>query len=147
VILLVLAGCTPQFQHLNGHPFEPIAAPLPIDNGWVVFDSCAGGVHALIEIQVETDGANRRPPDLEQIAFRLASGYRWSKGQVFVEGPFCPWQPRESRSYDEVKQVGYRAESQCTYIVLAQFDLDRLPEPGDSVVVLHGERTFQIAWR
>ena len=154
LLALGLTACSPRFHHLDGTSLTPIGTPLSLENGWIVFDSCTGGLHALIEIQVEVDDPRLRPLDLEQVAFRYTSSYRWRTGQVRVDGPFCP-RDRSNRlvraqaefQATHANRVAYGTAPRCTYNVLAQFDLDRLPEAGDSVLALHGDRLMQVAWR
>ncbi len=156
VALLALgtSACSPRFQHLDGTSLTPIRAPLSLENGWLVFDSCAAGIHALIEIQVAANASHVRPPDLEQVAFRYVSASRWRMGRVRVDGPFCQWErsdgPASTRAalqHAPLDRTAYGMQPLCTYVVLAQFDLDRLPKPGDSLETLHGERVMRIAWR
>jgi hypothetical protein len=154
LLALGLAACAPQLQHLDGSALHPIGQPQPLEDGWVAFDSCASGLHALVELQLETEDYAMQPPDLERVALRLASSDRWRPGQVRVEGPFCTWsesgraqEPRMVRLEDQVNRVGYGSEQRCLYVVRAQFDLERLPGPGDSVVVVHGLHLMHLAWR
>jgi len=154
VLALGLTACAPKFQHLDGTALHPIAPPQALDNGWVVIDSCASGIHALVERQIEAEVRYVQPPDLERIALRWSSSDRWRTGQVHVEGPFCTWSgpvrlqdPRMVQVDHQVNRLSYGGEQPCMYVVQVQFDLDRLPTPGDSVVVVHGQHLMQLAWR
>jgi len=154
LLALGLAACTPQFQHLDGTALHPIAPPLAIDKGWLVVDSSARGVQALVELQLETEDLDVHPLDLERISLRFSSSDRWQSGRVRVEGPICAWsgsgrlqEPRTGSPDHEVNRVQYGGEQRCMYIVRAQFDLDRLPTPGDSVVVSYGQHLTHLAWR
>ncbi len=154
LLALCLTACAPQLQHLDGSALHPIGQLQAIENGWVAFDSCASGIHALVEIQLETGSNRSQLPDLEKIALRLASSDRWRPGRVHVEGPFCTWsgparvqEPQVAHLDDQVNRLGYGSVQVCTYVVQAQFNLDRLPTPRDSVVVVHGQRLMHLAWR
>jgi hypothetical protein len=154
-LMLGLTGCGPRFYHLDGRPFTPLLRPMSLDHGWIAVDSSVGGVHALVEIQVEVPDAQVRPLDLERVAFRFATSDRWTPGHVRAEGPFCPLQGRngsgESRPGTQrdgsVNPVTNTVGLRCTYTVRAEFQLDRRPVPGDSVVVVYGRRVTHLAWQ
>lgn len=154
LLALCLTACAPQLQHLDGSALHPIGQLQALDNGWVVIDSCASGIHALVEMQIEAAVRHVQPPDLERMALRWSSSDRWHRGQVHVEGPFCTWdgparvqEPQMVQLDNQVNRLGYGSVQVCSYVVQAQFDLDRLPALGDSVTVAYGQRLTYLAWR
>ena len=146
-----LGACAPRFQHLDGSRFRPIAPPQAFDHGWVVLDSCADGPHALVEIELETDDRGLRPRQLDGVAFRLASDDLWPPARMRVDGPFCTPsrapEPRTIRTDDDGNHLIYRLRQPCTYVVRAQFTLDRLPRPGTLLTVVHGTHVIHLSRR
>ncbi len=156
VVLLpvVLAACAPRFVHLDGQPFTPIAPALSLGNGWLAIDSCELGPHAVVEIQLETTEPRLRVPEMETLALRVGTRRGWQAGRVRVEEPLCWKRARERRWEGDADRSPVRRESvssmkepHCLNVVHAQFDLDRLPVPGDSIAVLHGKRFVHVVWK
>jgi hypothetical protein len=150
-LVLDLPGCAPEFRHLDGSPFKSLGPLVAFDDGWVVVDSGAGGMHALVEIQVEAPDSGMASLRLGQMGFRLAPSDDWSPGRSRVEGPFCPRNgpdaPAQTQvASGQVNHVRYATWARCSYVVRAQFNLDRLPTPGDSVTVVYGGRAVRLRW-
>jgi hypothetical protein len=148
-LLLGLIGCAAQYRHLDGSRFTPVGRPVPLPEGWIVVDSTAGGIHALIELQTEALEANSGALQTGFVAFRLAPSAAWSPGRVRVEGPFC-LKNRPPRGLPQPDDQGNRVMdvtgSQCSYVVRAEFALDRRPMRGDSVTVVYGRATTHLTW-
>jgi hypothetical protein len=148
-----VAGCAFQFRHLDGSPFTPLGPPVSFDGGWLVVDSGARGMHALVEMQVATPPSDAGALGLGLVAFRLARTAVWTTGRSRVEGPRC-WCNGLSKPgaaagppHDQTDQSLAPALPHCFYVVRAEFDLDRRPEPGDSLAIAAGGRTVQLTWR
>ncbi len=132
VVLVVfwLSACGPtRLLHLDGEPFVPRLPLVQLDGGWLAVDSCAKGIHALLELEVEA--GEQAPVSGMPVAARLrydAAGLRLAHRPRYarVDGPLC-WNegPFQKQDVWETRH--------CVYLLRAQFVLDRLPAPGDLV--------------
>lgn len=146
-----VVGCAPQFRHLDGSPFTPLGPPVSFDGGWLVVDSGASGMHALVEMQVAAPQPDAGALGIGLVAFRLARTDDWTSGRARVEGPHC-WQnglgkPGAGALAPCDQSDLASAIPHCFYVVRAEFDIDRRPVAGDSLTVTGAGRTVQFAWR
>lgn len=155
LLLLAGFGCAPPvLVHTNGAPLAPGFDPVPIEGGWVGFDECAGGIHAVVEIEVGTRAAGGGIPD-PRAALRFALSPRdvSAPSSVSISGPFCVRHPDagdvgigEPRP-DEVVEYVTRPDRDCIYAIRAQFLLSHLPAPGEPVALRWDGRVVRFARR
>ncbi len=74
VSLALLACASHKMFHFDGRPFVPRGPITGIDNGWVAVDSCALGIHVLVELEVPTRPHGIAHSMLEDLGLRLGSG-------------------------------------------------------------------------
>jgi hypothetical protein len=143
-------GCAPQFRHLDGSPFIPLGPPVQLADGWIVVDSCATGVHALVDLQTEALPSGGSTMRFERVAFRLVRSASWSPSEVRVDGPFCsrngPPPPAQAGGTRPIVQVNRAGRPPCSFVVRAQFTLDRRPASGDSVTLVEEGRAVELVW-
>ena len=134
VVLVVfwLSACGPtRLLHLDGEPFVPRLPLVHLDGGWLAVDSCAKGIHALLELEVEAGGQTPVSGMLAAARLRYdAAGLRLAQRPRYarVDGPLC-WNEGPRR----FKEQDVWETRHCVYLLRAQFVLDRLPAPGDRV--------------
>jgi len=144
-----VAGCAPQFRHLDESPFTPLGPAVDFEDGWLVVDSGNEGMHALVEMQVAAPPPGAEPRGLGQVALRLGPGDRWTSGRSRVEGPWCGLNgpgARGSESPMPNERANRMPVLRCFYVVRAEFDLGRLPVAGDSLTVAAAGRTVRLTW-
>jgi hypothetical protein len=153
VSLALLACAPPKLSHFDGRPFVPSAPITEIDNGWVAVDSCALGIHVLVELEVQARPRGIALSMLEDVVLRLGSGYIRRPQHLRVKGPFsAPKQfHHEGLEYQggrEVYGTGVPLEESFVevYVVRAEFVLDRLPQVGDLLIVVHRHKSKRLRW-
>ncbi len=143
LVVFWLSACGPtRLLHLDGEPFVPRLPLVHLDGGWLAVDSCAKGIHALLELEVEA--GEQAPVSGMPAAARLrydAAGLRLAHRPRYarVDGPLC-WNEGPRRFQEQGVWTGAFPRHaagwetrHCVYLLRAQFVLDRLPAPGDLV--------------
>ena len=93
LVVFWLSACGPtRLLHLDGEPFVPRLPLVQLDGGWLAVDSCAKGIHALLELEVEA--GEQTPVSGMPAAARLrydAAGLRLAHRPRYarVDGPLC----------------------------------------------------------
>lgn len=151
--LALLACASHKMFHFDGRLFVPRGPITGIDNGWAAVDSCALGIHVLVELEVQARPRGIAPSMLEDLGLRLGSGCVRRPQHLRVEGPFSvpKWFHREGPEYrggPEVYGTEVPPEESFVevYVVRAEFVLDRLPQAGDSVLVVQGHGISRLLW-
>jgi hypothetical protein len=155
VAALAVTACgAPTLSHFGGYPFEPVGEFVQLDRGWIAVDSCAGGVHALVELDLEASSTGRMPRSALDLALWPRSGRLSLPTHLVLEGPFC-WpgedQPLalESR-HVSADEAGYRPgqdpECKYFYVVRAEFSLPRMPPQGEYFSLALGQQRIALRW-
>ena len=144
-----LSACGPlKLSHFDGRPFALHRPIQMLSDGWLAVDSCARGRHALLEIEVDTIDVKARG-NRQQFALWIGTEQVGRVREVVVDGPVCRHIGREgvSEMHQTSDPARFWVAERCVYIVRAEFDLDRLPAPGDTVFVSDGRRILRTVWR
>ena len=142
ICLVVFAGsaCTStQLTHFDDRIFEPVLTAEVADTAWLVVDSCATGIHALVEFELDPS-SNRlstsrefRPSQPLPIKLEYAPGLFSGVKFGQIEGPFCTRKP--SYRDDSGANPPFRRDEVCTYIYRGQFELNKMP---------HSQQVFRL---
>lgn len=153
----IAAACAPPtLVHHDGHPLAVGAEPIAIDGGWIGFDECESGFHALVELQLTADPDGGRPADLARLSLTVGRGEATRPSSVSVAGPFCPALEGERRattygSYAVDRQNLFwmtgNPIGRCMYMIRAQFDLSAIPAEGEQAQLVTGVRTILLTRR
>jgi hypothetical protein len=129
---------------------------IGIENCWVAVDSCALGIHALVELEVEAWKRVHVQTRLKDLAFGFDSARFWKPRRVRIEGPFSRRRTIKRSIKDPDYQDGQEVHSpwgphdeeyKQMYVVHAEFALDRLPREGDLVVIVYQGQKTGLKWR
>ncbi len=152
LVVMLAAGLSacgpPKLFDFDGQPFALHQPIEMLSDGWLAVDSCARGRHALLEIEVDTIDVkalgNRQP-----FALWIGTEQVGWVHEVVVDGPVCRHigPKRGSEMYQTSDPARFWVAERCVYIVRAEYDLDRLPAPGDIVFVSDGRRILRTVWR
>jgi hypothetical protein len=152
LVVMLAAGLSacgpPKLFHFDGRPFA-LRRPIEmLSDGWLAVDSCARGRHALLEIEIDTIDV-KAPGSRQQFALWIGTEQVGWVREVVVDGPVCLHigPERVSRMDETWDKDRVLVEERCVYVVRAEFDLDRLPAPGDTVFVSDGRRILRTLWR
>lgn len=146
----------PNLVHTDGQPLAAGIEPVAIQVGWIGFDECEKGIHAVVELQAPAGPRGRRPTDLERLLLAVGAQEVGWPASVSVAGPFCPAWTEEPRrrgvrmgDSDERTRywVGGGPGRECTYLVRAQFELSEIPPPGEIVQLVSGRRAIRLTRR
>ena len=153
VMLIALWGCAaPKLFHFDGQPFIPSVPITGFGGGWVAVDSCEQGIHTLVELEVEARQRGLLSVNYG-VALVLGSGRVQRPRHLRVEGPFYGptrlrqgWEDAGYLYGREMRGMVILPDERSTkvYVVRAEFVLDRLPQPNDSVFVVHGARMTPV---
>ena len=144
-----LSACgPPKLFHFDGRPFALHQPIEMLSDGWLAVDSCAGGRHALLQIEIDTIDV-KAPGNLQQVVLWIGTEQEGWVREVVVDGPVCRHigPERVSGMHETWDPARFWIEERCVYVVRAEFDLDRLPAPGDTVFVSDGRRILRTVWR
>lgn len=149
MLAAAVAGCGPaRLAHLDGRAFAPVGPLVELGNGWVAVDSCSVGLHALVELEIPVEQRDEVDRLLQEIGIALEAGPVWRPRRVQVTGPLC-WPAVADRAPNPRTETNATAPStvcRYVYIVRAEFDLPHLPKDGETVTVVHQNRTVTVRW-
>ncbi len=158
-LLLAATGTAcgpPTLAHTDGNPLVLGVEPIAIEGGWIGFDECKKGIHAVVELEMRSEQGEGRPADLERLLLTVGREEIGWPTSVSVGGPFCPANvqrrrdPADRAPAENEEDLYWEAEGlgrQCTYSVRAQFQLTEIPPPGELVQLVHGPRTIRLIRR
>ena len=152
LVVMLAAGLSacdpPRLFHFDGRPFALHGPIEMLSDGWLAVDSCARGRHALLEFEIDTADVKVSENRQRWTLWIGAEQEGWGR-EVVIDGPVC--RPIGPERVSEIHQTWDPArslvEERCVYIVRAEFDLHRLPAPGDTVFVSDGRRMLRTVWR
>ena len=152
LVVILAAGFSacgpPRLFHFDGRPFAVHGQIEMLTDGWLAVDSCTRGRHALLEFEIDTIDV-RAFGNRQQLALWIGTEQEGWMREVVVDGLVC--RPIGPEPVSEMRQTWDPArslvEERCVYIVRAEFDLHRLPTPGDTVFVSDGRRILRTVWR
>lgn len=147
-----LSACAPtQMTHLDNQPFEPLYKVALDQTAWLAVDSCAGGVHAIVELQleIESDPSTSLLPmtPIGPIPVSLVyDGGRVAAPRMgMVEGPIC--MPSYGVKYGDERSRYVNPTTTCTYYYRVQFDLTHVPARSEDMYLRYGGRSLRLAMR
>ena len=147
----LLAGCgAPVLHHMDGRDLGPDFRIAAIERGWIAVDSCSGGLHAVVELEVDSLNMDRVPQTLTGIG-RTLRAWGPEPQQVSITGPYCAATPAGERMAMGglgPGSGGAARPSYCTptYVVHAQYLLRSLPRDDRQVVLHHLGRRIAVTW-
>ncbi|UCC71897.1 MAG: hypothetical protein JSV86_16225 [Gemmatimonadota bacterium] len=155
VLLAAAVACGPPVLYdTAGRPVKDPMLMAQVDGLWLAVDSSAAGVRAVLEVQVVAPGGQLKSWDRTDLELWTGAAVPLSPARL-REGnvrcwPTSPWGARcRTNTVDEsacAPQMQPR-EAECYYILCAEFALERVPSPGESIVVNLGgvQRVLQLA--
>jgi hypothetical protein len=146
LLLAAAAGCaTPILYDAAGRPVKEPEFQAQADWLWLAVDSSAEGVRAVVEMQMAAPGGEVRSWDASGLRLWTGDGpplaperIRRSNVRCWPDAPRgaqCRGTPNDPKSCTWQMQPW---ESECYYILCAEFALERLPNPEEPVVVKVG---------
>lgn len=145
---LTLACGASALRHVNGRDLAPALRFAAIERGWIAIDSCPGGIHAVVELEVDSVALRDVPSTLA--GFGRALGARSDLAPAMtVEGPWCRYArvPRATRSPERERPPVTEGRI-CTavYVVRAQYALGRFPAAGERLTLIQRDRPMVVRW-
>lgn len=145
----VTACGRPALRHLDGHALAPDFRFAAVERGWIAVDSCAAGLHAVVELEV--DSAQTAGVDEMLLGIgRALQAVGWRPVAVTLDGPICSLALRPPSERPRPAGAGMPAvhDRACApvYLVRAQYRLRRLPGSGEQVTVRHLDRRIVVQW-
>ena len=146
ILLLAAAGCTtPMLYDTAGRPVKNPAFEAQADWLWLAVDSADGGVRAVVEMQMAAPGGQIRSWDASGLRLWTGEGAPLAPTRIRRSNVRCwPDAPRGARcrgTPDDSQACTWQMqpwESECYYILCAEFALEQLPNPEEPVVVKVG---------
>jgi len=145
-----IAACAPaELTHFDNSTFDPVLKVELPNTAWLAIDSCATGVHALVEMELSqgprAEILEQRLKPSRPLPLRLEYGDGYSADMHYgrLEGPICTsnalWTDRYNRPTPGVQ------EKTCVYYYSAQFKLRHLPDASQDFQLHYNGRTVLLA--
>ncbi len=146
LLLAAAAGCSaPMLYDAAGRPVKEPEFEAQADWLWVAVDSAEEGVRAVVEMQMAAPGGEVRSWDAAGLRLWTGDGMPLAPTRIRRTNVRCwPDAPRGARcrgTPDDPKGCTWQMqdwESECYYILCAEFALERLPNPNEAIVVKVG---------
>jgi hypothetical protein len=146
LLLAAAAGCSmPVLYDTAGRPVKDPHFEAQADWLWLAVDSAEGGVRAVVEMQMAAPGGEVRSWDVAGLRLWTGDGTPLAPARIRRSNVRCwPEAPRGARcrgAPDDPKGCTWQMqpwESECYYILCAEFSLKRLPDPDEPIVVKLG---------
>ncbi len=154
-ILFVILGGTgcvqTQLTHFDNRVFEPVIRTEVGDIATLVVDSCATGIHALVEFELDPSpramSLNRelRPSQPLPVKLEYGPGLTASVRYGQLEGPLCSTTPHW-RDEGGANQP-YELKETCTYVYRGEFNLLTMPSKQQEFLLHFNGKAVLLAQR
>jgi len=149
---IIFAGCNAsRVTHFDHREFKPLFEVELPDTAWLAMDSCATGIHAIVELELDADpnirpGEDRpflHPSDAQSLTLTHGQAALVRAKYARLEGPVC----LPVLEWFGARQIPVLADptTACVYVYHAEFDLTSVPKENQDLILHYGGQEIALA--